>query len=129
MANVFLCHRGPDKPLIEKLAVTLEQHGHDVWFDVWALDIGDSIIGKIDAGLARANYLVLCYSSAGDSPYTEIEWQSTLARQLEGHDVTILPALISGGRDAVPAILAGTKYADLVRDWDAGVRALLRAVR
>ena len=51
---------------------------------------------------------------------------STLARQLSGCSVKILPVLLSGG--AAPAILADIQYADLVTDWDRGVGALLRAI-
>jgi len=127
MSNVFLCHRSPDKPLVEKLARALQAAGHTVWFDEWEIQIGDSVPGKISDGLARADHVVLCYSSHGDSSWTQVEWQSTLARQLDGEPVTLLPAFVSGG--TVPAILAGMKYADLVKNWEGGVKALLRAIR
>jgi hypothetical protein len=52
---------------------------------------------------------------------------SALARQLEGHNVRILPVRLTGG--GPPAILADIKYADLVRDWDKGVAELLAATR
>jgi len=52
---------------------------------------------------------------------------SALARQLDGCHVKILPVLLTGG--SPPAILADIKYADLVRDWDRGVKQLLRAIR
>jgi hypothetical protein len=46
---------------------------------------------------------------------------------LSGHAVKLLPVLLSGGR--APAILVDIRYADLVADWGAGVRALLAAIR
>jgi hypothetical protein len=52
---------------------------------------------------------------------------STLARQLDGQPVKILPVHLTGG--SVPEILADLKYADLVADWDDGVRRLLAAIR
>ena len=127
MARVFICHRGPDKPLARKLAREIEAAGHQVWLDEREIRVGDSIVGKIDDGLARADYVVLCYSSHGDSSWTMAEWHSTLARELNGDRVKLLPVLLSGGE--VPPILAGKKYADLVSDWDRGVAELLRAIR
>jgi hypothetical protein len=127
MANVFLCHRKSDAVLVESLAIELRNTGHKVWFDDWEIGVGDSIVAEIDKGLTGTTYLVLCYSAAGPSDWTDREWHSTLHRQLSGHGVKILPARISGG--APPAILADIKYADLVADWDKGVRDLLRAIR
>ena len=127
MANLFLSHRKPDAALAESLAHELQAAGHQVWFDEWDIGIGDSIVERIDQGLQGTAYLVLCYSSSGMSPWIDREWQSALARQLQGHAVKILPVLLTGGKP--PAILADIKYADLVRDWDQGVRALLQAVQ
>lgn len=127
MPNVFLCHRKADATLVERLAIELRTASHQVWLDEWVIDIGDSIVAEIDQGLVGANYLVLCWSAAGPSDWTDREWQSTLARQLAGHPVKILPAFISGGER--PAILADIAYADLVADWHKGVADLLKAIR
>lgn len=128
MANVFLSHRTADSYEAELLAKELETAGHQVWLDTWRLDIGDSIVHEIDRGLEGSNYLVLCYSSAGvTSPWTGAEWMSTLARQLNGMDVKILPVRLTGGDP--PAILADRKYADLVEDWSKGVSLLLDAMK
>ena len=82
----------------------------------------------MNEGLEGAAYLVLCYSSDGVmAPWISREWMSALARQLDGCHVKILPVLLTGG--SPPAILADIKYADLVRDWDRGVKQLLRAIR
>jgi hypothetical protein len=128
MANVFISHRGADVEEAEKLAAEIRSHGHKVWLDEWEIDIGDSLVEKIDSGLAGATYLVLCYSSSGVSaPWVSREWQSFLAKQLNGHGVKILPVLLTGGRP--PAILEDIRYADLVKDWNRGMIELLRAIR
>lgn len=126
MPNVFLSHRKIDAALAERLAKEIQAAGHQVWFDEWEIGIGDSIVERIDQGLQGAAYLVLCYSSSGMSPWVNREWMSTLDRQLSGHGVKVLPVLLSGG--APPAILADIKYADLVKDWNTGVQALLKAL-
>lgn len=99
-----------------------------MWFDEWAIGIGDSIVQRIDEGLREADYLVLCYSDAGVmAPWVSREWMSALARQLEGHDVKVLPVVLTG--DETPAILADARTVDLRTDWDAGLALLLKSIR
>ncbi|MEU4240740.1 toll/interleukin-1 receptor domain-containing protein [Actinoplanes sp. NPDC026619] len=126
MAAVFISYRTPDRAEAVALKADLEKHGHVVWIDSEQIKIGDSIAGQIDQGLDGLDYLVLCYSSSGRSAYTDAEWTSTLHRQLSGHPVKILPARLTGGDP--PAILAGTRYADLVKDWPQGVTDLCAAM-
>ena len=126
--GVFISHRKADAALAQRLAEQLRDEGFDVWFDEWRIDLGDSIVAKIDEGLEEAKYLVLCYSDAGiHSPWMSREWMSALARQLSGADVKLLPIRLSGGTP--PAILADIKYADLAADWDRGFADLLRALK
>lgn len=127
MPNVFLSHRGEDKTLAERLAVELQRVGHEVWLDTWKINLGDSIIERINQGLEGAGYVVLCCSSRGvTSPWMGREWMSSLARQLNGHRVKLLPILLTGSD--IPAILADIKYADLRHDWRLGVATLLKAI-
>lgn len=128
MANVFVSHRGSDVVPAERLASELKAAGHDVWLDEWELQIGDSIIGRMDAGLADATYVVLCYSAQGvAAPWMSREWMSALARQLGGASVKLLPVVLTGGEP--PAILADIKYVDLTKDWASGVQQLIRALK
>ncbi len=127
MANVFISHRGADAPLAEKLANDVRSACHNVWLDTWEINVGDQIVARMNKGLAHSTYLVLCYSSVGMAPWMDIEWMSALARQLNGEGVKLLPVRLSG-KDA-PAILAGTKYADLMTNWNQGLGELLKAIR
>jgi hypothetical protein len=128
MANLFISHRGADADAAERLAAELRAKGHQVWLDRWEIQTGDSIVGKIDEGLAGATYLVLCYSDQGISaPWMGREWMSALARQLNSRGVKLLPLRLTGGEP--PAILEDIRYADLVTDWDTGVAELLAAIR
>ena len=127
MANVFISYRKADYLKAEQLATEIRSAGHEVWLDEWKIDIGDSIIQKINEGLEGASYLVLCYSSHGvASPWIGREWTSTLARQLNGEQIKILPALLDGNP---PSILSDLKYADLMTNWSKGVDEILKAIR
>jgi hypothetical protein len=127
MANVFISHRRSDTKEAERLANEVRRAGHQVWFDEWEINIGDSIIERMNKGLSGTTYFVVCYSSAGiEVPWMGREWLSALARQLDGHSVKILPVLLTRG--APPAILADIKYADLTKEWSTGIKLLLRAI-
>ena len=128
MANVFISHRKADDLEAEKLAKEIQNEGHQVWLDQWKINLGDSIIGRMNEGLEGAAYVVLCYSSSGVmSPWISVEWMSTLARQLNNNGVKILPVRLTGGEP--PAIIADLQYADLVKDWSKGLSQLLLAIR
>ena len=128
MANVFVSHRDADSVEAERLARELRAHGHRVWLDRWEIQVGDSIVEKINQGLADSSYLALCYSSSDVlAPWISREWMSFLARQLSGKGVTLLPVRLTGGDP--PAILFDIRYADLVRDWNSGLTDLLNAIR
>jgi hypothetical protein len=49
-----------------------------------------------------------------------------LTRQLQGQNVKLLPVRLSGG--TIPPILADIKFADLVSDWDGGIKNLLQVL-
>ncbi|MFC6094706.1 toll/interleukin-1 receptor domain-containing protein [Saccharothrix lopnurensis] len=128
IATVFISYLQADAPAAERLATNLRRRGHKVWLDSREINLGDSIIEKVDKGLAISAYLVLCYS-ADDSTSLRMkrEWMSALARQLDGAGIRILPVRLTGGTP--PAILADVKYADLTIDWAGGVDALCMAMR
>src|SRR5690554_5332822 len=120
MAVVFIAHRRSDAKIAEKLATAIREAGYDVWLDAWEIGLGDSIVGKMNEGLEKLKLLILCFSSDGvEAPWISREWMTTLARQLDGQRVKILPVRLSGGDP--PAILADLRYADLVADWNKGL--------
>lgn len=130
MANVFISHRSADAAEAKRLANDILRNGHVVWLDEWEIDVGKSIIGAMEEGLTGATYLVLCLSTAGVlAPWISREWMPALARQLDGFAVRLLPVRLTGGNPPPPAILADLKCADLVKNWDAGLAALLKAIR
>lgn len=127
MANIFISYRSKDEKKALRLAKDIEAAGHIVWFDKWKIDPGDSIVGKINDGLKQANYFFLCFSSSGiHSEWLGREWMSSLAREIEGTGIKIIPIVLTGG--GPPPILADKKYVDLTKNWAAGISELLRAV-
>jgi TIR domain len=127
VARTFVSYRSSDVDSARQLAAEMQARGHNVWLDEWQISVGDSIIEKIDSGLEAVEFLILCYSGAGvRSPWMSREWMSTLARQLEGAGVKIIPVRFSGGKP--PPLLADIKYIDLSANWDAGMNQLHAAL-
>jgi hypothetical protein len=127
MANVFISHRSADIAEAEKLASDIQASGHLVWLDQWKIGLGDSIVGKMNEGLSGDTYVVLCLSASGIlSPWMSREWLATLARQLNGENVKLLPIRLTGGDP--PAIMADIKYADAVKDYGKALAELLAAI-
>lgn len=53
--DVFISHASEDKEEVARpLAVALQAHGLEVWFDEFTLKFGDSLRRKIDEGLANS---------------------------------------------------------------------------
>jgi hypothetical protein len=128
MANVFISHRIADSQHAEQLSLEIKSAGHRVWLDTWEINLGDSIIEKMNEGLAGATYVVLCCSSSGaTSPWMGREWMSALARQLGGEEVRVIPVVLTGGD--TPVLLRDIRHANLVKDWSVGVAELLRAIK
>ena len=126
MAKIFVSHRTADAGDARRLARDIRARGHEVWLDEWTISVGDSFVAKINSGLEPIRFLILCYSGVGvDSPWIS-RVMSTLARQLNGADVKILPVRLAGGRP--PAILEDIKYIDLSTDWTNGVQQLCAAL-
>ena len=124
MANIFISHRRCDMADAERLATELRNAGHMVWLDKWNMHLGDSIVERMNEGLESASFVIVCYSSAGIlSPWMKSEWMTTLARQLNGCSVKLLPVVFSGGQP--PAILADIKYEDLAANWSQGISNIL----
>ncbi|MEK6288068.1 MAG: toll/interleukin-1 receptor domain-containing protein [Acidobacteriota bacterium] len=90
--DLFICHASEDKEdFVRPLAVSLSQLGVKVWYDEFALELGDSLSGAIDKGLATSNYgLVVISNNFIGKGWTDYEFRGLISRELSGEKV-ILP--------------------------------------
>jgi hypothetical protein len=110
--SLFLCHSSSDKEFARKLAIGLAGNGLKVWIDEAEIQVGDSLLSKIESGILGAKYLVVLLSRASvQSRWCQEELRMALARQISGRDITVLPVLIEACE--VPGFLQEKKYADL----------------
>ncbi len=90
MAKIFVSHAWEDKFFAKPLADALKQH-HNVWFDEYSLNIGDSLRAKIDEGLATCDFGVVVLSHHFfNKNWTQNELDGLMALQ-RTHRKMILP--------------------------------------
>lgn len=61
---VFISYSHADREFVEKIAAGLVRANVHVWVDRWELQLGDSIIDKIQKALADASVLLIMLSKS-----------------------------------------------------------------
>ncbi|WNG13620.1 toll/interleukin-1 receptor domain-containing protein [Cystobacter fuscus] len=129
MSYVFLSHSHNDKPFARRLAADLRNAGHSVWIDEAEINIGDSLIGKIRAGLDQVDYVAAILSATSvKSTWVEKELEIASNREIDEKRVVVLPLLIDNVE--LPGFLRGKLYGDF-RDksaYEQTLSLLLRAL-
>jgi hypothetical protein len=120
--SIFLCHSSKDKEFARRLATDLRARGLRVWIDEAEIKVGDSLIGKIEAGLDEADYLGAILSKTSvQSEWVLKELRVAMHREIDGRRVVVLPLLYQDC--PLPAFLRDKLYIDF-RDpinYQAGV--------
>lgn len=90
--DVFICHASADKDVIvRELADLLRSKGLRIWFDEFALQIGDNLRRKIDSGLADSRFGVVVLSPAFfANEWPQYELDGLVTRDMEESQI-ILP--------------------------------------
>ncbi len=104
--KVFICHNSNDHDFVLVLAQKLRDDQIEVWIDDWDLEIGDSIIQKINEGLSSSDFLIAVISNNSiESDWVQKELNSTFMRQLGQKDIFILPVLLEFDLSNLPPLL------------------------
>ena len=110
--DLFISHASEDKErFVRPLVAELEARGLRVWFDEAELQVGDSLIEKVDDGLRRSRFGVVILSRAffaKNWPRAELDALAT--RQISSGEVVILPIWLDVNYDEVAefsSLLAG----------------------
>jgi len=109
--KAFICHASEDKPTARSIALALRDMGATVWIDEWEINVGESIVEKVNAGLEECSHLVLLLSSHSvNKPWVRREFSAALMGQLSERRVTVLPVRLDESKP--PKIIEDIKYAD-----------------
>lgn len=127
--DVFLCHASEDKPTaVIPLAQELQRRGLSVWLDEIIMQIGDSITGKIDEGLANSRFGVVIVSSAFlGKNWPKRELDALAARETRANEVVVLPVLHGITPDEV-ASYSPTLASKFAADTSRGIEAVAEQI-
>jgi len=124
---IFISYSHNDKNFVDQLAANLVMHKARVWVDRWELNVGDSILDKVQDALQGSSALIIVISkSSMDSNWCKKELSSGLLRELEEKRVVVLPALLEDAE--MPIFLRGKMYADFRSDFDDGLKKILESI-
>ena len=122
---LFRSHQDAD--FVGELAARLVEADARVWVDTWEINVGDSLIDRIQEAIQDAGALLVVLSRASvESEWCRRELNAGLMRELEEKRVVILPVLREDC--TIPVFLREKKYADFRRDFDEGFHDLLAAI-
>jgi len=124
VGKVFLSHASKDKPFVDRLANDLATHSIPVWYDKFDLKIGESVPGKINEGIADAQYFAIVLSPAAiSSKWVIEELNAGLMKQVANDGTFLLPILLEDC--TIPPLLAHRKFADFRNGYDEALKELL----
>lgn len=108
---IFISYNQNDSDFVDKLAKNLVMRRHNVWVDRWELNIGDSLIDKIQGALTKSDAMLIILSkNSVASEWCKKELNSGLMRELEEKRVLVLPCVIDDCE--IPLFLREKLYAD-----------------
>lgn len=94
--DVFLCHASEDKAAVARpLYKHLKAAGVQCWLDEAEIVWGDSIVTRIQEGLARARFVIVVLSpSFLKKGWAQKELRTALTLEIEGRSNLVLPLLV-----------------------------------
>ena len=124
---IFLSYSHSDAEFVDKRALQLVKHNVHVWIDRWELNVGDSLIDRIQQAVDGASALLVVLSPESvESEWCKRELSAGLLRELEEKRVVVMPVLL---RDCeIPVFARGKFYADFRTNFDDGLKAVLAGI-
>src|SRR2546426_12137698 len=106
--DVFIAYAYEDKESVARPLADVLRKSLDVWYDEFALDVGDSLRREIERGLAGSRYGVVILSpNFFQKEWPQKELDGLTAREVEGRKV-VLPVWheidVEGVRRAAPSL-------------------------
>lgn len=124
---IFISYSHNDKDFVDQIAANLVKQKDRVWVDRWELNVGDSIIDKVQDAIQEASAFVIIISkSSMNSDWCKKELSSGLLREIGEKRVVVLPVLLEDAE--MPIFLRGKMYADFRSNFDDGFKKILEAI-
>jgi hypothetical protein len=102
--SLFLSHRSTDKAIVDAVAAGIKTAGVGVWYDNDKMLPSDSLVAKINEGIADMSHFILFWSTAAlQSNWVERELNAAVSRLIE-HKTPII--IVRLDQTPVPALVA-----------------------
>ena len=96
--------------------------------ETWNIDIGESIVGRINDALEKMQGLIIVLSNNSiNSNWVKKELHCAVLKELSDNTITIIPALIENCQ--VPIIIQDYKYANFINNYQIGLSQLINHLR
>ncbi len=126
--RVFLSHSTRDAAFVQRLADGLTGAGFTPWLCEVDIETGANFVSRINDGLAQSDVALLVWSpDAARSSWTEQEWTSLLARQVEEHKIRL--AIVMLRDHPLPPLLRTSNYIEARYDQSAALRRTVEWLR
>lgn len=110
--KVFISHSSTDKKFVRTLKDCLAANNIDIWMDEDQLDLGDSLLTKLDQALNDSSHLVIILSPASiASDWVRFELKKAIENSRTGLMQKIIPVKFQ--ECDIPEELSDMLYADL----------------
>src|SRR6266481_4490208 len=129
MTSIFLSHNHRDREFTRRLGNWLRNYGARVWIDEAEMKVGDSLLQKIESGIAGAEFLgVVLSPNSIKSEWVRRELEIALTDEIGGRRAKVLPLLHRTCE--MPGFLRGKVYADFrkKKDFEAAVKKVAAAL-
>ncbi|MGE0440850.1 MAG: toll/interleukin-1 receptor domain-containing protein [Gemmatimonadales bacterium] len=86
----FLSHTSEDRPIAARVAADLLANGVQVFYAEWEIRAGDSIVERVNAGLADCtHFIVLATPRSIAKPWVSAEMDAGFIRRIQGRSVFV----------------------------------------
>lgn len=124
---IFISYSHADATFVNKLAAHLVKSNAHVWVDSWELNVGDSILDRVQRAIQESGALLIVLSKASvSSEWCRKELNAGLIRELDEKRVVVLPILVEDCD--IPIFLREKMYADFRANFNVGLKALIEAI-
>jgi SAM-dependent methyltransferase len=115
--DVFLSHRSPDKPMVERLAEKLVEEAQlNPFLDRWHLIPGEPWQESLEQALNRSRCVAVLVGPSGVSSWENEEMRAALSRRVQEKRFRVIPVLLPGAdpeaRDQLPSFLLRFTWVD-----------------
>lgn len=125
--TIFISYSHADKAKVDLLAAHMVKRNAQVWVDTWELNVGDSIIQRVQEAITESDALLVMLSKTSvESEWCKKELSSGLIRELDEKRVVVLPVLLEDCE--IPLFLREKMYADLRTDFESGLSSIMDAI-